>query len=71
MANWRQDGIDPIRRQKLAAFVAGAVNAGDADRTERNRQLQTGREAMGHVLEIIGSQQAASHERPPLERDAT
>jgi signal transduction histidine kinase len=62
-----QEGIDPVRRQKLAAFVAGAVSAGDNDRTERNRQLQTGREAMGHVLEIIGSQQAASHERPALE----
>lgn len=62
-----RNDIDPVRRQKLAAFVAGAVEATEHDRTERNRQLQTGREAMGHVLEIIGSQQAASHERPALE----
>lgn len=67
-AELAQDDLPPGRRAKLAAFVAAAIRAGEADRGERNRQLQTGREAMGHVLEIIGSQQAAAHERPPLER---
>ncbi len=67
VAELAQDAIDPTRRQKLASFVAGAIGAGEGDRTERIRQLHTGREAMGHVLEIIGSQQAAAHERPALE----
>lgn len=62
-----RDEVPADRRAKLAAFVAGAIGASEDDRTERNRQLQTGREAMGHVLEIIGSQQAAAHERPALE----
>lgn len=58
----------PARRQKLAAFVAAAIEAEFSDRAERRRQLHTGREAMQHVLEIIGSQQAQAHERPPLEQ---
>ena len=62
-----RDDVPTDRRAKLAAFVAGAIGASETDRIERNRQLQTGREAMGHVLEIIGSQQAAAHERPALD----
>lgn len=66
-AELARDDIPPARRQKLAAFVAAAAEAEAGDRTERRRQLQIGREAMAHVLEIIGSQQAAAHERPPLD----
>ena len=66
LAELAQEGVVPGRRTKLSAFVAAAFAAGEGDRSERNRQLQTGREAMGHVLEIIGSQQAAAHERPAL-----
>ncbi len=62
-----REDTPPARRQKLAAFVAAAVEAEVSDRSERRRQLQTGREAMQHVLEIIGTQQAQAHERPPLE----
>jgi len=62
-----REDIPAARRQKLAAFVAAAVEAESADRAERRRQLQAGREAMQHVLEIIGSQQAQAHERPPLD----
>ncbi|MES2754489.1 MAG: CHASE4 domain-containing protein [Pseudomonadota bacterium] len=67
VAELAQDDLPAARRQKLAAFVNAALSAEAGDRTERTRQLQTGREAMGHVLEIIGSQQAAAHERPALE----
>lgn len=62
-----RDDIPPARRQKLAAFVAAAIEAEDAARDDRARQLKTGREAMQHVLEIIGTQQAQAHERPPLD----
>ena len=62
-----RDDTPAVRRQKLAAFVAAAVEAEASDRDARRRQLQAGREAMQHVLEIIGSQQAQAHERPPLD----
>ena len=55
------------RRTKLAAFVAAAVAAEVAGREAMRGELQVGREAMAHVLEIIGQQQAQSHERPPLD----
>ncbi|WP_202189308.1 MULTISPECIES: CHASE4 domain-containing protein [Sphingomonas] len=62
-----RDDIPAARRQKLAAFVAAAIEAEEAARSDRARQLKTGREAMQHVLEIIGTQQAQAHERPPLD----
>ncbi len=55
------------RRQKLAAFVAAAIEAEVANREATRHELMVGREAMSHVLEIIGQQQSAAHERPPLE----
>ena len=55
------------RRQKLAAFLAAAIEAEVANREATRRELAVGREAMAHVLEIIGQQQRAAHERPPLE----
>jgi len=62
-----REDIPAARRQKLAAFVAAAVSA-EAEARETNRaQLVQGREAMTHVLEIIGTQQAQAHERPPLD----
>lgn len=63
----KKDDIPPARREKLVAFVAAAIEAEGKDREERRRQLQIGREAMSHVLEIIGEQQQAAHERPELE----
>ncbi|WP_242182256.1 ATP-binding protein [Sphingomonas sp. CARO-RG-8B-R24-01] len=59
--------IAPDRRSKLSAFVAAAVAAETADRSERQRELQVARDAMAHVLEIIGQQQRAVHERPEVE----
>ncbi len=61
-----REDLPAARRQKLAGFVAAAVEAGDAARAEQIRQLGIGREAMAHVLEIIGQQQAGAHERPAL-----
>ena len=61
------DEAPSARRRKLAAFVAAAVEAEEASRAERRHQLQLGREAMAHVLDIIGVQQAQAHERPPLD----
>lgn len=54
------------RRDKLIAFVRGGIDAAEAARVEQVRQLGIGREAMAHVLDIIGTQQAQAHERPPL-----
>ncbi|WP_188054601.1 CHASE4 domain-containing protein [Sphingosinithalassobacter sp. CS137] len=62
-----RDDLPPARRQKLAAFLAAATEAMEAEREERRRQLEVGREALHHVLEIIGKQQEAAHERPQLE----
>ena len=59
--------MSDTRREKLAAFVAAAVSAEVAGREAMRGELQVGREAMAHVLEIIGQQQASAHERPPLE----
>ena len=58
--------ISEERRVKLLAFVRGGIDAADAARDEQVRQLGIGREAMAHVLDIIGTQQAQAHERPPL-----
>jgi signal transduction histidine kinase len=59
--------IPDARREKLAAFVAAAISAEIAGREAMRGELVVGREAMAHVLEIIGQQQAQSHERPPLD----
>jgi len=67
VAELAKDDIPPARRAKLVAFVAAAVEAEAKDREERRRQLQIGREAMSHVLEIIGEQQSAANGRPKLE----
>jgi signal transduction histidine kinase len=60
--------IDGARRQKLVAFLIAANDAEARARDAQRRELQIGREAMAHVLEIIGAQQAHAHERPALER---
>jgi signal transduction histidine kinase len=62
-----RDEVAGVRRQKLAAFVAAAVDAEARARADQVGELQVGREAMAHVLEIIGQQQAHAHERPALE----
>jgi signal transduction histidine kinase len=67
-----RDDLPQARRQKLAAFVLSAIEAGEAAREEQVAQMGVGREAMAHVLDIIGMQQAHAHERPPLaETDVT
>lgn len=67
IAELAKDDIPAARRPKLAAFVAAAIEAEAATRAATRAELQVGREAMAHVLEIIGQQQAHAHERPPLE----
>jgi signal transduction histidine kinase len=62
------DGIPPARRAKLAAFLAAAVEAEGRARADMRAELEVGREAMAHVLEIIGQQQKQAHERPELEQ---
>ncbi|WP_375395772.1 CHASE4 domain-containing protein [uncultured Sphingomonas sp.] len=62
-----KDDVPSARRVKLTAFVAAAIEAEAATRAATRAELQVGREAMAHVLEIIGQQQAHAHERPPLE----
>ena len=60
------DDIPPVRRRKLAAFVAAAAEAERAEREDRLRGLESGRAALRNVLEIIGQQQEQAHEKPPL-----
>ena len=59
--------LPPDRRQRLAGFVAAVLEADARHRAEIAADAAAGREAMTHVLEVIGAQQAAAHERPPLE----
>ncbi|WP_404369929.1 CHASE4 domain-containing protein [Sphingomonas sp. MMS24-J45] len=59
--------LPAARQAKLLAFVTAALDAEARDREARRAELQIGREAMSHVLEIIGAQQSAAHERPPVE----
>ena len=59
--------VSDERRAKLAAFVSAAIDADAANRESTRHELSIGREAMGHVLEIIGQQQQGAHERPALE----
>lgn len=65
-AELARDDVPPARRAKLVAFIVAAIEAEARDREKRRRELQIGREAMSHVLEIIGEQQYAAHERPEL-----
>ncbi|WP_085809753.1 CHASE4 domain-containing protein [Sphingomonas sp. TZW2008] len=65
-AELARDDIPAARRAKLVAFVAAAIEALDTARREQVQQLGIGREAMAHVLDIIGEQQAHAHERPAL-----
>ena len=67
MGELSSDDLPPARRAKLLAFVTAALDAEARDRDARRAELQIGREAMSHVLEIIGAQQSAAHERPALE----
>ncbi|WP_260591471.1 sensor histidine kinase [Sphingomonas sp. TF3] len=67
VAELAKDDLPAPRRAKLVAFVTAAIEAENADRAHRRDQLQIGREAMSHVLEIIGEQQSAAHERPAVE----
>ena len=67
VAELASDNLPQLRREKLIAFVTAAIEAEARDRDERRRQLLIGREAMSHVLEIIGEQQEAGHDRPELE----
>lgn len=67
MAELLKDDVPEVRRQKLVAFLAAAFHAVEEERGERRQQLEIGREALHHVLEIIGKQQEIAHERPPLD----
>ena len=67
MTELAKDELPMLRRAKLLAFVAAALEAETRDRDARRQELQIGREAMSHVLEIIGAQQSAAHERPAVE----
>jgi signal transduction histidine kinase len=65
-AELARDDVPPARREKLSAFLTAAIAAMDQARAEQISQLGIGREALAHVLEIIGQQQAHAHERPAL-----
>lgn len=58
--------VPEARRTKLGAFVVAGVAAMETARAEQVEQLRIGRDALAHVLDIIGQQQAAAHERPQL-----
>jgi C4-dicarboxylate-specific signal transduction histidine kinase len=59
--------VPAVRRQKLVAFLAAAIEGVEQERASRREQIAIGRTALHQVLEIIGQQQEAAHERPPLD----
>ncbi|GAA0669394.1 signal transduction histidine kinase [Sphingomonas insulae] len=67
LAELGRDDIPAARRAKLSTFVTAALAAEIQGRETMRGELQIGREAMAHVLEIIGQQQKQAHERPTLE----
>ncbi|MDB5695465.1 MAG: histidine kinase [Sphingomonas bacterium] len=67
IAELARDDLTPARRAKLTNFVTAGVDAWSTSREAMKGELEVGREAMAHVLEIIGQQQKSAHERPPLE----
>lgn len=67
LAELGKDDLAPGRRAKLAVFVTAALAAEVQGRETMRGELQVGREAMAHVLEIIGQQQKQAHERPTME----
>jgi signal transduction histidine kinase len=67
-AELARDDVPAPRRAKLVAFVPAAIDAEGLARDAMRGELQVGREAMAHVLEIIGQQQKQAHERPEVER---
>ncbi|SFP49795.1 Signal transduction histidine kinase [Sphingomonas rubra] len=67
MAELARDDVPAARRARLTTFVAAAFEAERLARDATRRELQVGREAMTHVLEIIGQQQKSAHERPEVE----
>jgi signal transduction histidine kinase len=67
LAELASEDIPAVRRQKLVAFLAAAIESVEQERADRRQQIGVGREALHHVLEIIGQQQEAAHERPPLD----
>ena len=68
IAELATDEVAPARRATLSAFVAAAFDAEGLARDAVRAELRIGREAMTHVLEIIGQQQRQAHERPEVER---
>jgi signal transduction histidine kinase len=67
LAELADEGIPLPRRQKLAAYVAAALEGEAQARATRKGQMEIGRDALHNVLEIIGRQQEQAHERPPLD----
>jgi signal transduction histidine kinase len=61
LAELAQADVPPDRREKLAAFIHACLASMESARAEQVRQLDTGREALAQVLEIIGEQQAHTH----------
>ncbi|WP_294263191.1 sensor histidine kinase [uncultured Sphingomonas sp.] len=66
LAELAGDTVPAARRQKLAGFVAAALEAEQAARTERLERLEIGRASMRQALSIIGRQTADAHERPHI-----
>lgn len=66
LAELADHSLAPDRRGKLAALLTAAFDAIEHEREDRRVQIGVGRDALRHVLQIIGEQQEAAHERPPL-----
>lgn len=59
---------DPARRDKLVAFLNAAHQAALGRRAALVAELKTARACLGGVIELIGRQQAATHEKIETER---
>lgn len=54
---------EPTRRAKLSQFLQLALNALVSQSERRREEMRTARDCLSSVVDIIGKQQAAAHER--------
>jgi signal transduction histidine kinase len=59
--------VDPARRSKLAHFLKAALEAQIGLDRSRNEEMETARDCLTQVVELIGKQQATAHEQVATE----
>ena len=59
----QQDSVAPERRVRLIQFLKLVIDADMAKEGRRREEIQTARDCLTNVVELIGKQQSAAHEK--------